>query len=147
MCLPDMVNLNHCNSEEEIYIYIYICVCVCVCAKCSSIITVQITSALFDTDIGRVCPGDDLKLECPQGEVIVISAASFGRMKFTGCTLVDDMIGCKNDVLYLLDSWCSGRQSCQQNVPNKELKLANKNCKPYVSMYLELEYSCVKGNL
>ncbi|KAK2139011.1 hypothetical protein LSH36_2132g00007, partial [Paralvinella palmiformis] len=92
----------------------------------------------------RVCPGDVLDIQCPKGDVIVMSASQFGRMMFTECTVVQDFIGCHNNVLFLLEQWCSGHQSCQISVPNKELKNANTECLPYLSMYLEVDYSCLK---
>ncbi|KAK2139014.1 hypothetical protein LSH36_2132g00023 [Paralvinella palmiformis] len=92
----------------------------------------------------RVCPGDDLDINCPIDEVILPKSAKFGRMGYTECTIVKDFIGCENDILYLIDKWCSGQSHCVANVPNKELIQANTACLPYMRKYLELEYSCLK---
>ncbi|KAK2144219.1 hypothetical protein LSH36_776g02155 [Paralvinella palmiformis] len=73
-----------------------------------------------------------------------MSDAKFGRMKFTECSVVEDFIGCENDVSFLLDQWCSGHRTCHIIIPNKELTHANTACLPYLSMYLEVEYSCLK---
>ena len=57
----------------------------------------------------------------------------------------DEFIGCTNDVLSLLDSWCSGKQSCSVEVSNDDLERANANCKRYLIKYLSVEFRCEKG--
>jgi len=57
----------------------------------------------------------------------------------------DDFLGCSNDVLSLLDQWCSGRQQCQFLVTNDDLEEANTNCLEILMKYLKIEYSCLKG--
>ena len=89
--------------------------------------------------------GEDLDITCPASHVIVTSSARFGRMEITKCIEVEEFIGCENNVLFLLDDWCSGRQQCQVKFPNPELKAANHACLRYLQMYLELQYHCLKG--
>ena len=99
------------------------------------------------SDSVRVCPisGENLAITCPASQVIVTSSASYGRMAITRCIYVEEFIGCENDVLFLLDQWCSGRQQCQQVIPNSELKAASSACLQYLQMYLDVEYTCLKG--
>ena len=53
-------------------------------------------------------------------------------------------MGCQNDVLYLVDRWCSGRQECSMFVPNEDLRRANTDCNVRgLTPYMEVEYSCV----
>ena len=73
------------------------------------------------------------------------SSAKFGRMEFTRCTIVQDFIGCENDVLFLMDKWCSGRSRCHTIIPNDDLIASNIACLPYLRMYLRMQYSCLKG--
>ena len=94
-----------------------------------------------------MCTGNVLHIRCDPGEVIVPSLAKFGRMELNNCILVKELIGCENDVLFLVDRWCSDRQECEAIVPNKELDHANKNCLQYLRTYLQIEYSCMKGKL
>ncbi|KAK2144220.1 hypothetical protein LSH36_776g02156 [Paralvinella palmiformis] len=94
----------------------------------------------------RLCLGDDLNIECETGEVFVASGATFGRMEFNECLMANDFIGCENDVLFLVDRWCSGRRRCNAKFPNRDIELANKACLPYLKMYLQVSYSCLKGN-
>ncbi|KAK2157023.1 hypothetical protein LSH36_200g02031 [Paralvinella palmiformis] len=54
--------------------------------------------------------------------------------------------GCKNDVLYLIDKWCSGRESCEFYVLNKDLVEATTNCLDLI-VYFHASYNCVEGKL
>ena len=101
------------------------------------------------TETTLLCPsyGEDLDVVCPESEVIVTTSASYGRMSITRCIELEDYIGCENDVMFLLDQWCSGRQTCQMDIPVLELKNANFACLSYLQMYLELKYHCLKGLL
>ncbi|KAK2139460.1 hypothetical protein LSH36_1776g00007 [Paralvinella palmiformis] len=74
----------------------------------------------------EVCNAEQLKARCPEDSAIVIKSAVYGRMKLGRCLEVDaGYLGCQNDVLWLADRWCSGRQLCDVYVPNDELKQAN----------------------
>ena len=57
----------------------------------------------------------------------------------------DEFLGCKNDVLPLLDGWCSGRRDCSVRVSNEDLEAANENCLDILKQYLKVEYECLKG--
>ena len=74
-----------------------------------------------------------------------MEAATFGRMEQGRCLRESEFIGCRNDVLFLADRWCSGRSQCHEMVPNEELEKANKNCRSFLKMYLEVEFVCMKG--
>ena len=75
--------------------------------------------------------------------------ALYGRMKLGKCIEVDaGYIGCQNDILYLADRWCSGRQECNIFVPNQDIKAANTACNiKGFTRYMEVEYSCVTRKL
>ena len=79
-----------------------------------------------------------------------MESALYGRMKLGKCIDVDaGYMGCQNDVLYLADRWCSGRQECTIVVPNQDLIAANTECNiKGFTRYMEVDYSCVtsKGN-
>ena len=84
---------------------------------------------------------------CEPHEVIVMDSAVFGRMEQGRCISENDFIGCENDVLYLADRWCSGRNRCVMEAEMYiiELEAANVNCRSYLKMYTLVEYTCVKG--
>jgi hypothetical protein len=77
----------------------------------------------------------------------VAESAWYGSMNLGRCLELDmGYLGCKNDVLYLIDRWCSDRQECDVYVPNDGLKLANTECDVRgLAPYLEIEYNCVTG--
>ena len=63
------------------------------------------------------------------------------------CIRSNRYIGCRNDIRWLLDKLCSGRESCETFVPSPELKQSNTECEDFLEMYLRVEYICVKGKV
>ena len=100
---------------------------------------------LFSPEYVEVCTGELMKIQCPEDHVILATSALFGRMEITRCIDVKEFIGCRNDVLFLIDKWCSGRRQCEVFIPNTELKAANEECLRYLQMYINVEYSCLQG--
>jgi len=96
-------------------------------------------------DVFDVCPFETLEIECSENEVIVVESAYFGRMQQGRCIRENKFIGCRNDVIYLADKWCSGRPRCEIVISINDLEAANKNCESFLKMYLSVEYHCVKG--
>ena len=86
-----------------------------------------------------------MKIQCPEHHVITPTSAKFGRMEVTRCIDVKEFIGCQNDVLFLVDKWCSGRRECEIFIPNAELKQANVECLRYLQMYINVDYYCLQG--
>ena len=75
-----------------------------------------------------------------------MTSAEFGRMEVGKCIKKEDeFLGCTNDVLPLLDRWCSGRQDCSVRVSNDDLEAANVNCLDILKQYLKVEYTCLTG--
>ncbi|KAK2157034.1 hypothetical protein LSH36_200g02293 [Paralvinella palmiformis] len=90
-----------------------------------------------------VCTGYDFRASCKPDEIIVMESAEFGRMGPGKCISGDrGNFGCKNDVLFLADLWCSGRKDCQFNVPNAEIMEAKTECVDLLA-FLRASYSCV----
>jgi hypothetical protein len=81
---------------------------------------------------------------CGEGEVMLMEAARYGRMKQGRCLNSDYKIGCWADVLPQVDRMCSGRRSCQINIPDTTLHMLQP-CPKDVFAYLEASYNCVKG--
>ena len=91
-----------------------------------------------------------------RSEVIVMTSARWGRMKTGRCLEIhsnalaaighDPMfLGCSDDVLHVMDRKCSGRTSCDVEIPDELDDI--KPCYPDLTRYLEYSYSCVKGNV
>ena len=99
------------------------------------------------SEVVEVCNAEDHRVSCAREQIIVVTSAEFGRMSVGRCiTEADDFMGCSNDVLPLLDRWCSGRQECNFEVTNNELDAANQNCMKILIKYLTFEYECISGN-
>ena len=55
------------------------------------------------------CEGGEFVKRCDVSEVIVVDTALYGRMELSDCiTLSDSQLGCRLDVLPIMDSVCSG---------------------------------------
>lgn len=91
-----------------------------------------------------MCATEKFEAKCPNGEVVVMQSALYGRMRKGRCVREDyGRGGCSTDVLRYMDTQCSGRSSCQVKVPDDHL-LAQNPCSELLS-YLEASYTCVKG--
>lgn len=70
--------------------------------------------------------------------------ASYGRMRIGRCVIEDlGYLGCKADVLSMADRKCSGRRTCEVQIPDQDFE-RTKPCSERQS-YLEAQYRCVKG--
>ena len=99
----------------------------------------------FLSETKDVCGGDNFSASCRPTEVIVMESSELGRMEPGKCIPADrGNFGCRDDVLYLTDMWCSGRQSCEFYVPNKELMDAKANCVGWL-VFLRATYVCIQG--
>ena len=101
----------------------------------------------FPTDIREFCQFQSFKAECPQGEVIMMTHARYGRMRLGRCVVADlGYVGCSTDVLHLADRKCSGRRKCEISVPDEAFDRIS-TCLTELTKYLEASYKCVKGKL
>ncbi len=71
--------------------------------------------------------------------------ARWGRMRIGQCVKGDyGYLGCATNVLDYVSGKCSGRSGCKLSVPDPELHKTGP-CPEDFSSYLEVSYSCVKG--
>ncbi len=93
----------------------------------------------------EVCTGKTFTASCRTNEVLVVNWALYGRMEICQCVDSDlGYLGCQADALHLVDTWCSGRKSCDKIIPNEELDAIN-NCLKELRTYMKVEYECVRG--
>ena len=101
---------------------------------------------MFILDVKEICTGEAVKIVCGHSELIMMTSAEYGRKQVGRCLRkADDFMGCTNDVLPLLDRWCSGRSECTLSVPTEELENANTACLDILKMYLRITYTCLEG--
>lgn len=95
---------------------------------------------------GEYCDTEVFRAECPEGDVILLDRALYGRMRIGRCVEVDvaGYVGCMTDVLQMADRRCSGRRVCEIRIPDAEFE-ATGPCLKELKTYLEAAYSCVTG--
>ena len=78
-------------------------------------------------------------------KVVVMRTANYGRMRLGRCVEAGlGFLGCSADVLRLADAKCSGRQTCDISIPDKDFD-ATRPCYKELKVYLEANYICVRG--
>ncbi|ELT88188.1 hypothetical protein CAPTEDRAFT_216978 [Capitella teleta] len=94
--------------------------------------------------VQEYCATESFNATCNPDEVIIIKSALYGRMHLGRCVEGDfGYIGCSVDVLSVLDRMCSGRRTCQFQVPLAEFD-ALRPCVPDLTSYLEADFECVQ---
>ena len=91
------------------------------------------------------CSSDIFAPQCGSNEVIVMKQAVYGRMRKGKCLSSNSGLGCKADVLHVLDDLCSNKANCQV-VVHLDLKSIDNSCPPDMLRYLEADYACEPGN-
>ena len=100
---------------------------------------------LGNNEVPEYCQHDTFNATCPQGMVIMMKSAQYGRMRLGRClTRGYGAMGCAADVLEYVDTRCSGRTSCTMEVSDIP-KQGYRPCSDDLSYYLEATYGCVKG--
>uniref|UniRef100_A0A7E4ULD6 Latrophilin Cirl n=1 Tax=Panagrellus redivivus TaxID=6233 RepID=A0A7E4ULD6_PANRE len=100
----------------------------------------------FANDMVQVtkCEGETAKLSCPDGLVIDIALANYGRFSVNPCNpdgLTNLSTACLNkDTLDIVKERCDNRTECDINV---SVSLFGDAC-PNTPKYLEVNYACVK---
>jgi len=91
----------------------------------------------------EICMSRTFHASCPQGQVIVVRRADFGRMRVGRCVTSDrGHIGCISDATPYLDTICSGKQECSVQGIDSGLFELN-TCPEDYPPYLEVVYDCV----
>ncbi len=112
---------------------------------------------LFTSKCSYLCIADAVRLEvcsnqaepldiaCDRGQVILLNSASFGQMYLGRCLTSElEYMGCGNDVLHVVDGWCSGKRECHMPTPNIDL-IAESTCSANYGRFLEVDYACISG--
>ena len=96
--------------------------------------------------VSEYCFQDDFNPRCGRDEVIVMTQAFYGRMKKGRCITRDlGYLGCKADVINILDKLCSNNQECDVDVPDILHDGIQSTCDAELMQYLEADYRCEAG--
>ena len=88
------------------------------------------------------CQWEAFNATCYRNDVIIVTSASYGRMRIGRCLPVQYAIGCSSDVTDDVDRRCSGRQVCTINIPDAEL-FSLQPCRKDLVTFMEAAYKCV----
>lgn len=92
------------------------------------------------------CDFEEAIFACGPGEVIVLNKALYGRMKKGRCIslAINGTMECSENILDIVDTLCSGKQTCSIEVDERSLA-RNTGCHKELKKYLEAGYVCVQG--
>ena len=91
------------------------------------------------------CYYETFDARCSDDEVILMTSALYGRMRFGRCVKTNfGFMGCFTDVIDLLDRQCSGRRSCSVEVVEPTFD-GVRPCNKELKCYLEVDYRCIKS--
>jgi hypothetical protein len=78
-------------------------------------------------------------------QVVVMRTALYGRMRIGRCVEAAlGYLGCSADVLRMADAKCSGRQSCDVAIPDKDFA-STRPCNKELKVHFEASYVCMRG--
>ena len=100
----------------------------------------------FFGTVHEYCQWEHFNVTCPEGSLIVMESAHYGRMRIGRCIDSEYQVGCAADVLTMLDGRCSGRPSCQILLPDSVLH-KQQPCNKDMMAYLEASYTCIAGEI
>ena len=85
---------------------------------------------------------ENFNATCPQGSVIKMQHAHYGRMRVGRCLSTNYLVGCYANALPFVDAKCSGQQHCEFSIMDPQL-YAFQPCRKDLMSYLEASYTCV----
>jgi hypothetical protein len=99
--------------------------------------------------VEETCIGQDFSAQCRQGETILMSYASLGRMKLGKCIQTEfGHLGCQKNVISKFDYLCSGKSTCSiQKVAIQDFEdsASGDACPGGLMVYLATTFACVTG--
>jgi len=88
------------------------------------------------------CLHESFNASCRPGTVVLMTSASYGRMRLGRCIVGDYNIGCATNVVGYMHGQCTGRPAC--DVPVRNL-VDTHPCQRDFMSYLEATYTCIEG--
>lgn len=95
--------------------------------------------------VQEYCQWETFNATCSgPNEIVMVTAAHYGRMRVGRCLPVDYYVGCFANVIEYVEQRCSGRTGCVITVPDAEL-FRVQPCRKDLVAYFEAAYRCVTG--
>jgi len=96
------------------------------------------------SEAAEYCQFETFNATCPPDHVIIMEHAQYGRPRTGRCIARDyGYVGCSMSIVHLLDRICSGRRTCQLDVPS--LRDIVQPCPRDLITYLDASYDCIIG--
>jgi len=104
------------------------------------------------------CSKEPFQASCLKNEVIVMTSATYGRMKIGRCLESEDpqifaghgtrpkILGCSEDVMHLMNMKCCGKSQCEFRLMFDKDFENLKPCYDGLQLYLEASYHCLTGS-
>lgn len=99
---------------------------------------------LYLTEPVEYCQSEHFEASCPEGSIILMRTAEYGRMNYGRCITSNYGNDCSVNVIFYFDQKCSGRQSCKVYVGDPVLHKMQP-CSKDLNTYLEASYECIPG--
>lgn len=99
---------------------------------------------VYVAEMRDYCFPNAFNVSCARDEVVLVTAARYGRIKKGVCLTTDYNMGCGVDVVKQVDRKCSGRHQCLISIPDNDLHNLQP-CPKDMLAYLEADYVCQKG--
>ena len=101
------------------------------------------TLLYFAGELVEYCISESFRASCSPDHVIVMTTATYGKTHNGRCARAGHGAnGCRSDVIWVLDRYCSGTNSCEMPIPNRDLERAT-GCPKDLGNFLLAEYRCM----
>ena len=106
----------------------------------------MVKTSVFKLIFLEFCGNERFSPSCNRDEAIVMTHAMYGRMKIGKCIESSvGNLGCKSDILSIMDSKCSNKMSCDVSVIDLGFHEDISDPCRQMLRYLEASYICQKG--
>lgn len=107
--------------------------------------TILLEFISFAVSQGEFCDYETFQVQCLPGEIFQVLSAEYGHMKIGKCVETNlGHFGCRADVTRIIAARCDGKQRCEINVLDPEIR-DTQPCAKGVEEYLDVTYACLKG--
>ena len=91
------------------------------------------------------CDHEVFRADCSTGDIIMMQSATYGHMQIGKCIEADlGYLGCKADVMDIMDDRCSGKKSCDIQTVDESLR-ETRPCIIGIGVYLSASYTCIRA--
>lgn len=97
----------------------------------------------------ETCDSETFSARCPYSQQLIITKAVYGHIAVGKCLPADSgQLGCYVDVTEIVRSRCNGKQRCQVETYDPEIRSTRdqKPCLKILAVYMSITHACIPGN-